>query len=99
VSPVAGDTQYVVEQYEALRREVLEVAPFGPRGQGLALFLVRGLSAWLAALSAVVPSRPAPALDEGPLEQPPRLPASARVELTTVLAGMVLACAAETEGR
>jgi hypothetical protein len=91
--------QYVVEQYEALRREALAVAPFGPRGQGLALMLARGLPAWLTALSAVVPSSPARVPEDGPPERPPRLLASARGELTTVLAGMVLACTTETEGR
>lgn len=99
MNPAAADAQYIAEQYEALRGEALEVAPFGPRGQGLALLLARGVPAWLAALSAVVPPRPPRPLDDPAPGRPPRLLASARVELTTVLAGMVLACTAEREAR
>jgi hypothetical protein len=95
--PADADAPYVIDQYEALRREALEVAPFGPRGQGLALLLARGVPAWLTALAAVVPPPPAPGLDDRPRAHPPRLPAAARAELTTVLAGMVLACTAERE--
>ena len=72
--------------------------PVGPRGRGLALLLTRGLPAWLAALTALGPSRPRRPLDETPAELRPRLLPSARTELTTVLAGMVLACTPETEG-
>ena len=82
------DPREVLDQYEALRREALEPAPFGPRGHGLALFLGRGLPAWLAALTAVEPRR----------EGGPGLLPTARAELTTVLAGMVLACTHPTEG-
>jgi hypothetical protein len=92
-----ADAQYAVAQYEALRREALEVAPFGPRGHGLVLLLTRGLPAWLAALIALGPLRPGRPLDEPAGEARPRLPLSARKELTTVLAGMVLACTQETE--
>jgi hypothetical protein len=99
VSLAVADAPYAVEQYEALRREALEVAPFGPRGHGLALLLTRGLPAWLAALTALGPSRPRRPLDETPAGPRPRLLPSARTELTTVLAGMVLACTQETEGR
>jgi hypothetical protein len=95
---VGAEPQDVVEQYEALRREALEVAPFGPRGHGLALLVARGLPAWLTALTALVPSRPTRAVDEPRGERALRLPLAARVELTTVLAGLVLACA-EPPGR
>ena len=88
-----------VEQYEALRREALEVAPFGPRGHGLALLLARGLPAWLTALTALVPSRPKPLVDEPRAARSPRLLPAARVEFTTVLAGLVLACAQPCEGQ
>lgn len=92
-----ADAAYVLEQYEALRREALEVAPFAPRGHGLALFIARGLPAWLAALTALAPSRPARAVAEPPAERASRLLPAARVELTTVLAGMVLVCAQPRE--
>jgi len=99
VSPVRAEPQDVVEQYEALRREALEVAPFGPRGHGLALLLARGLPAWLTALPALVPPRPRHPVDAPQAERAPRLLPVARVELTTVLAGLVLACAQPSEGQ
>ena len=92
------DPRAVLDQYEALRREALERAPFGPRGHGLALFLDRGLPAWLAALTALAsPGGPTP-LAEARHEGGPGLLPTARAELTTVLAGMVLACTHPTEG-
>ncbi len=99
MSPVGAEPQDVVEQYEALRREALDVAPFGPRGHGLALLLARGLPAWLTALTILVPSRPRRPVDAPPAERSPRLLPAARVELTTVLAGLVLACAQPSEGQ
>jgi hypothetical protein len=93
-----ADAAYVVDQYEALRREALEVAPFAPRGHGLALFIARGLPAWLAALTALAPSRPVRPVDERPAEPAAWLLPAARVELTNVLAGMVLVCAQPREG-
>lgn len=99
MTPDVADAGYVLAQYEALRREALEVAPFGSRGHGLALFVTRGLPAWLMALRALVPPRPARAVDERRAEPTPRLLPAARVELTTVLAGMVLACALPREGQ
>lgn len=96
-----GDPHIVLEQYEALRREATETTPCGPRGHGLALFLTRGLPGWLAALTALTPTRrpPPPATAAAPRHPGPTLGPSARTELTTVLAGMVLACAAEREGQ
>jgi hypothetical protein len=98
VTLAVADTASVVAEYEALRREALEIAPFGPRGHGLALFLTRGLPAWLRALTALGPSRRMQPVDELRAAAPRVLPA-ARVELTTVLAGMVLACAQPREGQ
>lgn len=92
MSLVGAEPKYVVEQYEAVRREALDVAPFAPRGHGLALLLARGLPAWLTALTALVPSRPVRPIDEPRAERLPRLLPSARVELTTILAGLVLTC-------
>jgi len=80
-----------VAEYEAVRREATTDA--GAPGLGLTLLLARGVPAWLTALTALgppVPSRPivAPVPAARPLAL---LPTSTR-ELTTVLAGMVLAC-------
>ncbi len=93
-----AEAWYVLEQYETLRREALEVAPFGPRGHGLALFVTRGLPAWLTALTALGPSRLPRAVEEQRAAPAPRLLSDARGELTTVLAGMVLACTRPREG-
>jgi hypothetical protein len=97
VTVAGAEPQAISEQYEALRDEAL-AGGAGRRGQGLSLFLTRGLPGWLAALTALGPpplTRPGAGGPEGP--RPPLLPA-ARAELTRVLAGMVLACAQATEG-
>jgi hypothetical protein len=88
----------VLAQYEALRRDALE-PPGGRVGHGFALLLTRGLPAWLAALATLVPRRlTAPPGPADPAVLPPRMPGTVRAELTTVLAGMVLACTAEDGG-
>jgi hypothetical protein len=96
---VAGHPGAGLEQYEALRREATE-PPGGARGPGLALFLARGLPGWLAALTALAPAGSPPGAPAAPSpDRGPRLPSAARAELTTVLAGMVLACTREREER
>lgn len=97
MTAAVADAQYFLEQYEALRREALEVAPFGPRGQGLALFLTRGMPAWLTALTALTPSPRRRA--DAPGEPRPQFLPTIRADLTSVLAGMVLACAQPREAR
>jgi hypothetical protein len=99
MSGAEGDPRYALDEYETLRREVTEPAPGGPRGHGLTLFLTRGMSGWLAALTALAPpSRPSRPLTGPPPEGRPTVLPSSRAELTTVLAGMVLACTRGTEG-
>ena len=93
-----ADVAYVLAQYEAVRRDALEVAPWAPGGHGLALVIARGLPAWLTALTALAPPRPPRAGDERVVASASRLPPTARGELTSVLAGMVLACARPQEG-
>jgi hypothetical protein len=95
-----GDPGYARDEYEALRREATEAGACERRGHGLALFLTRGMPGWLAGLTALAPApRPLRALSEAPPEGKPTVLASARAELTTVLAGMVLACTREMEVR
>lgn len=95
-----GDPCYVLDQYETLRREATEPVPNRLRGHGLALFLTRGMPGWLAALTALAPvPRPSCALAAPSREGRPTVLPSARAELTTVLAAMVLACTRETEVR
>jgi len=94
-----SDPCYMLDQYEALRREAIEAIPSAPRGQGLALFLARGMSVWLAALAALGPrDKFPPPLAQGSVhDQGPGPPPCARRELTRLLAAMVLSCT-ETKG-
>ena len=73
-------------EYECLRREAVEQG--ARRGHGLALFLSRGMAAWLAALTALKPQPVAQNLNE----QSASLPSIARSDLTPLLASMVLSC-------
>ena len=57
----------------------------------LPVLTVIGLAAWLTALTALAPSKPARAVDAR-MEPASRLLPAARIELATVLAGMVLLC-------
>jgi hypothetical protein len=71
-------------EYENLRRDALEGS--SRRGHGLALFVARGMMAWLEALTALGarPPRqntPAESVDLAPVLRP---------DLTTLLANMVL---------
>ncbi|PYS44865.1 MAG: hypothetical protein DMG13_33190 [Acidobacteria bacterium] len=90
------DPDYVLDQYEAMRREALEAGPHGPRGHGLALFLSRGMPAWLAALS-ILGQRHAreSAAEDLLVTGSPELAPAVRSELTLVWAGMVLDCSHE----
>jgi hypothetical protein len=94
------DACYLVEQYEALRREATATGAGIGRGHGLVLFLTRGMTVWLEALTALEPPR-APVVQVFEPSVPERgaaLTAALRVDLTTVLAGMVLACSEEEVG-
>jgi hypothetical protein len=91
------DRAYVLDQYEAMRREALGADPYGPRGHGLALFLSRGMPAWLVALSILErPHEREHAAGDLLLSDSPELAPVVRSELTLVWAGMVLACSQET---
>lgn len=85
------DPSHLLRQYEALREEAIESCYHGHRGHGLALFLTRGMTAWLMALSALA-SRPA-TYSECPGSG--RVPPSAHSDLTLLLADMVLACSSQ----
>ena len=94
------DRHELIAQYEALRHEATDTASGGVRrGQGLALFVVRGMHAWLEALTALAP--PVRTAPTSRLATPPDtcggLRPAQRAELTVVLAGMVLACAEKEE--
>jgi hypothetical protein len=75
------------QEYEILRQEALDVS--GRRGHGLALFLSRGMMAWLEALTALRPRRP---ISHGEAERPADVLPALQPDLTTLLANMVLSC-------
>jgi hypothetical protein len=93
MSPPAN-AGYLREQYEILRREAMAADPFGPRGHGLALFMTRGLPAWLAAVQRLSSRADGPA-ELSPRAQTDRLPwrADDRANLTRILASLVVTCA------
>jgi hypothetical protein len=74
------------QEYENLRQEALQTSP--RRGHGLALFLSRGMVAWLEALTALRPRL----LPQSSLQELCDLPSVLRPDLTTLLANMVLSC-------
>jgi hypothetical protein len=73
------DSDIVCRHYESLRQEAIE------DGRGLALFLSRGMIAWMEALSAFTPSQ----RTSSGVQDSPR-PLSS--DLVRLLADMVLAC-------
>jgi hypothetical protein len=83
------DAAYLFDQYECLRKEAL--GSTGRRGHGLALFLSRGMKAWLNALAAFVPIVREDKAFGDKLDLPPAV----RPDLTLVLADMVFVCSQE----
>jgi hypothetical protein len=87
------DAAGICAHYEALRREALGVPPDGAPSHGVALFLLRGMSAWCAALTALGPGSSASRLPVERPDDPGPVPSSeTRAALTTMLASMVMAC-------
>ncbi|MBV8843258.1 MAG: hypothetical protein JO307_10650 [Bryobacterales bacterium] len=75
-------------QYEQLRRDAIARLAYRGEGLGLALFLRRGMTAWMQAWSEctanIEPStRMEPGVDE-------TIPAGLRSQIATLLAGMIL---------
>lgn len=88
------DQQSLINQYETLRNEALQTNIFGRRGHGLALFLSRGMMAWLAVISELVlPPLLTTSLTTTPIEN---LPPAIRSDVASVLVDMVLACTEES---
>lgn len=87
------DVSMVRTHYEVLRREALGWISDETPSHGLALFLLRGMSAWCAALTALGPLQAASRSPVGrPDDAPPAPAPETRATLATVLASMVLAC-------
>lgn len=74
------------QEYENLRQEALQAG--ARRGHGLALFLSRGMRAWLEALTALKPRSVAQSAHAESVDWP----LVSRPDLTTLLASMVLSC-------
>jgi hypothetical protein len=78
----------LTEQYEQLRREATSCSEHAAQGLGLALFLRRGMTAWMQAWSqctdGVTPNaHPRPAT-------PAAVPMDLRTQIATLLAGIIL---------
>lgn len=84
----------MVDQYEALRRAATSSRPLSQTRYGLALFLSRGMTGWLSAMSRFAP-RSLAAISAPDHTCVPDLPTAAQTDLTLLLADMVLACQAE----
>lgn len=82
----AFDPGYVLEQYEALRREALAPSQ-SASAYGLLLFLTQGMVAWMSALSSLC--KRTSLYVECPSELPVR---GCNREMTRLLANMVLEC-------
>ena len=85
--PSSGGSSWK-SRYEDLRRQVLAGNSHGP---GLAVLLGRGMRAWLDVAGSLdvrpTPPRPEIAADAGPLQT---VPGECRVQLTALLAGIIL---------
>jgi len=78
----------LTEQYEQLRREATGCSEHGAQGLGLALFLRRGMTAWMQAWSQCADpgaphTRPQPASVAS-------VPIDLRAQIATLLAGIIL---------
>ena len=74
----------LIAGYEELRRQLLN----GERGQGLALFMRRGMREWMNACSLCVAPSPTKEFTAAPDEAV--VPQGARTEIVLILAGMLL---------
>jgi hypothetical protein len=76
----------LIARYEELRRQAL--GQFGAHAQGLALFMHRGMRAWMQAWSQCVPA-PLP-LPAAPSQDQETCPARLHTDVAMLLANMVL---------
>ena len=78
----------LVAHYEQLRRDAMAPCPTSGEGLGLALFLRRGMTAWMQAWSECAPhGEPSPRSQPGIDET---IPVDMRPQITTLLASMIL---------
>ena len=81
-------TDALVSRYEELRGQALGRASRIPRGQGLALLMRSGMSAWMQAWAQCTVV--APAAPRQPLDDEAIVPLQMHKEVAMILAGMVL---------
>jgi len=75
-------------RYEQLRRDAIGRPTYSGEGLGLALFLRRGMTAWMQAWSQCAGNgEPATCSQAGAGEM---IPVNMRSQITTLLAGMIL---------
>jgi hypothetical protein len=86
--------QRLVTDYEQLRRDAIEVSARGREGLGLALFLRRGMTAWMQAWSECI-SCVTPQVQPQPATTAP-VPIDVRAQVATLLAGIILGLQQET---
>lgn len=85
-----GDSDALLSGYEEIRSEALRRAGCSGRGSGLAIFVRRGMAAWLTMCAPL--ARPLEAPHRKPTEED-RVPSDLRSEVAMVLAEMALTAA------
>lgn len=85
------DGQTLAEGYESLRQETAERPGGRRRSPGRALFLCKGMAAWMRGVGETAPSPAAASL-----RNESRLPAGVEQNLINLVASMVLATARES---
>ncbi len=92
--PTTVDSGVVLSGYEEIRSEALRRSGSCGRGGGLALFVRRGMAAWLAACAPALPA-------EGPRLKPidvDHVPPDLRAEVAMILAEMAMTAAPTHQG-
>ena len=78
----------LAEGYEEIRRDALGIDTLARPGLGLALFMSRGMAAWMAAWPPRMCRHDGASTSRG--EQPEFVPQGLHSEVATILAGMAL---------
>src|SRR5215471_13291702 len=79
----------LTDEYEQLRREAISRSEFGSKGLGLALFLRRGMTAWMQAWAQCT-DHGAPNAHSQPATTAAAVPIDLRAQVATLLAGIIL---------
>jgi hypothetical protein len=82
-----ASSQGLATHYEQLRRAAMSRPDYGGEGLGLALFLRRGMTAWMRAWSECATVEPVTRSQAGADEA---IPVDMRSQITTLLASIIL---------